>query len=403
MGSTQFIRKYKNLFWAAWILFFVISIFSFSSQRMLIFIGGQDFGADYFNTNRYVADFDPYGNTINGSYNHNYLPINYVFQYILSLTADYANMTLSDCWHDLWGCLIPFAIYTLICACVFVYSLFLIARRFNVNHNWILLLIMSSIMIYTLERGNAILLAVTFINLFIAYFDSHIKSKRYLAIISLACASVMKVVPGILCILYLKRRDYKGLCYYGIIAALLTFLPFFCFPGGLNYISVLLENMSGQVSNYASLFSPYRFGLTEIATQINSIVPSSFWAISATVLNYILFFTSIYLACTAKNINSTIFYLMFIPAIWPGSAFAYNELYLFPLFLYTVGGNFDTRKSIIILTFYFFILQPVQIVWHGITLSYILANLCSVALWIYFVIDGLFNNLQSYESNLVEN
>lgn len=389
MQRNQVLQIFRKLFWLSWIVYLLIAVISFSSQRMLFFVGGQDFGADYFNTNRYVADFDPYGNTINGSYNHNYLPINYIFQYIFSLTADYGNMTLSDCWHDFWGCLIPFALYSLICVGLFTYSLFKVAQRFRISRRWILILLFSSIMLYTVERGNSIIFAATLVNLFIVYFDNKDKFWRWFAIIALAIASVMKMIPGILCILYLKKKDYRGLLYYGIIAALLTFLPFLCFPGGVNDIFVVKDNMIAQISTYASVFSPYRFGLMGIATDINIALPSNLWSIFATSLNYFLLFASICLAVVVKDIYKAILYLLFIPALWAGSAFVYNALYLFPLFLYAVGCNLDSRRTILTLSMFFFIFQPVQIVWHGMTISYILANFCSVALWVYFVFDGI--------------
>lgn len=388
MQRKQLLDTYKKLFWSSWIVFGLFAVISFSSQRMLFFNGGNDFGADYFNTNRYVAEFDPYGNTINGACNHNYLPINYVFQYILSLTADYGQMTLSDCWHDLWGCLLPFALYSIICVGFFLYSLIKVAQRFKINKRWIFIPMLSSIMLYTIERGNTILIAATFVNLFIAYFDNPNKGWRRIAVIALSIASVMKMVPGILCVLYLKKKDYKGLLFYGIISSLLTILPFLCFPGGVHDIFVVKNNMAAQISTYSAMFSPYRFGLMGIATEISIVFHTNFWSIFAKLLSYILLFASIYIAYVIKDNNKAIIYLLFIPALWSGSVFAYNAIYLFPLFLYTVGGYWNLRKTIISLSLFFFIFQPVQIVWHGITLSYIFANLCSVGLWFYFVFEG---------------
>lgn len=383
-------NKFIKYFIVSWVVFILLSIFSFSTQRLLFFLGGVDFGADFFNVNRYVADFDPYGNTLNGPTEHGGMPLGYLYHYIFSLTADYNSLSLADCWHNVWGCLLPFALFSIFNYILFAFSLKEVANRYNVEKKWIIPVLMSSVVLFTLERGNSILMTAALINLFIVYFDSADKTKWWFAIIALAIVSVFKLVPGILCLLYLKNKDYKGFIVYGLVAAVLAFLPFLCFDGGFNNIPLVFERMSLQVKTYGDNFSPYRYGFMAVATQFNKVVPNPVWAILAKCVTYFLFLSSIVLVFIIKDKNKSVLYLMFIPALFAGSANVYNDLYLFPLFIYVLSDIYCKNKTNFILVLYFVMMQPIQIVYAQQSLSYILANYCSVLLWAYFVVDGFF-------------
>ena len=75
----------------------------FNHQECVIFRAGDDFMADFFNLQRYIADRDPYFNEVNTRSEHGYLPLSYLIVLPFNNLCDYAHMSLEDClpyWPD---------------------------------------------------------------------------------------------------------------------------------------------------------------------------------------------------------------------------------------------------------------------------------------------------------------
>lgn len=100
----------------------------------------------------------------------------------------------------------------------------------------------SSASIYTIERGNLIILALPLLIFYIFNYNSDSKYLREAALLVLAMAAGLKpylAIFGILILIEKRWNDAIRCIVYGIAVFV---LPFFWFKGGLSSISSMLHN-----------------------------------------------------------------------------------------------------------------------------------------------------------------
>ena len=86
---------------------------------------------------------------------------------------------------------------------------------------------LSMPVIFTIERANFLLMTLFFILFYIFNYDSENKTRRELALISLAMASALKLTPAVLGILLLYNKQWKEAIrtvIYGLILGMVPFL-----------------------------------------------------------------------------------------------------------------------------------------------------------------------------------
>lgn len=84
--------------------------------------------------------------------------------------------------------------------------------------------------LFCINRGNLEMIVLLLIYGFIVTFE---RGKYFLAAVFLACATAMKLHPGVLGVLLLHRRQYKASAVTAVVTALLTVAPAAAFPGGI--------------------------------------------------------------------------------------------------------------------------------------------------------------------------
>ena len=205
-------------------LVFPSSILRFN-QHMILFVEGRWLLSDYFLTLRSLLEGDPYGNL------EIYMPLTYLILYPFSQMDDYGSLTiehdrvfLDECWTCPWG-MVSYMILLLIMSLLFWHSL----QKLNRHHylsNWsMILLFFSSIFIFSIERGNLIILSAAFVNYFFAYYQDSDKKKVWFALFCLCMATILKIYPAIFGLLLLKEKRYKDILYCFAIGIPLVFLP----------------------------------------------------------------------------------------------------------------------------------------------------------------------------------
>ena len=163
------INKLYLVFAYSLILLFLIFLFvSPDTQTLVFFRQGKDFMADFFNHVYYVKDLNPYEFNIDiASQNAGdkiYTPFTYLLFYYFSKIFSCNDITMNVNVYPKLGLAFVTCFFT-ICSFVLFYILQK-AASFK-NKFWVLFsLIFSGIFLYSLERGNLILLSVICCSLF---------------------------------------------------------------------------------------------------------------------------------------------------------------------------------------------------------------------------------------------
>ena len=98
--------QYYSLIQVVTILLFAIFLFNptngslLGHQTEVFFKSCSDIFADFLNVMRYISGRDPYFNPTNGFSEKIYPPLSYLLLSPFSQLADYANMTLEECWNS---------------------------------------------------------------------------------------------------------------------------------------------------------------------------------------------------------------------------------------------------------------------------------------------------------------
>ena len=144
---------------------------------------------------------------------------------------------------------------TLIGAGVFICGLIVFFRQYIRERSFLAtaLVCCSAPFLFAATVGNLILYAVGFALVFLAWYNSTSQWRRFMAALSLAVATVLKITPVLLGLLYLGT-GWRGRIKYIFISAFSAILLFsipFLFCGGVSawFENAVLMNHSGQFAN----------------------------------------------------------------------------------------------------------------------------------------------------------
>jgi hypothetical protein len=115
-----------------------------------------------------------------------------------------------------------------------------------------ILIVFSYPVIYAIERGNNILIAMLFSLLFLILYNSENRRIRYLSYVFLSLAAGFKIYPLILGLLILREKRYKEAIVCALIGTALLLLPFILTDGNL---FILIEN----IFSYSKDETPFGF------------------------------------------------------------------------------------------------------------------------------------------------
>lgn len=373
-------EKRAHLFWGFLFLFVIVTAsMGVLGQRCLFFWSGDYLGNDFFNVMRYIAERDPYNNTINGVQEKLYLPLSYMLLYPFTYLVDYTQLSLEDCWINT-TCLVSYACFTILSLILWALSIVKLLDKYKIPRSYTLLLIFTSIFFYSIERGNLIVIAAALVNFYICYYDSNDKIKKSFALICISIASVLKIFPAALILLTIRRKEYKFFITYVIVSALLSFLPFLFFKGGFDNFALMIRNVSMQTEQTSILVSPYKYGLSGLCCNAFSFLKMTPNMAVIKIVNYCILVASV-VAVFAGSKKYILALVLCIPAVFQLQAFAYNAIYILPTILIMMY-YFKGKEQLWYLALFFVLSQPIQIVYHNFSFSYFFSNCALVAFWI---------------------
>lgn len=209
---------------------------------------------DFFSVNYFVAgDRNPYTDSSSLS---SYPPLVLVIAEFFALFSDYSNGALAarGSIGGIISCILFFLIF-------YIGSFFAINRickdlKFSVKIRFLLAVIFlfSAPLLFAFQRGNYILYALLFVLAFLALYERENKVLREISYIFLAAAFGIKLYPIAFGIILFKDKRWSALLRLAAYCAVLFFVPFFFFSGGLSNLRVMIDN----VMSFSSWTTPFQ-------------------------------------------------------------------------------------------------------------------------------------------------
>lgn len=228
------------------VLYYLVCFLKDGEYILSIFVNDQhDTFMDYFNSLN-NAKYDPYVDM-----NSNYPALAcLIYKCLYTIIPTEMREGNGFALRNLQMAMIPFILYNAIT--VWFVSLVIRTKSTvsDMNKNiLVLLLLINAPFVFTIERGNLILLSFALTLFFALFYDSDNKYIKELSFIALAIAAAIKIYPAIFGLLLVKRKKIKEalrLALYGIFAFV---VPFFYYDG-IKSLQIMIGAL-GYTSNLA--------------------------------------------------------------------------------------------------------------------------------------------------------
>lgn len=170
-------------------------------------------------------------------------------------------------WYE-----IPSAMLCVLCFLLLVFSLFWFVFRRETRFNgkigalFSFFIVFNLPVLYTLERGNIILLTALLSSIFFFNYHSESAVRREIGVISLALAFSLKLYPVVFGFVLLADKRYKEAVRCAVYGLLFLLLPSFFFGG-----PICLLRMVQNIFAFSENLGPFvrlPFGLPELALDI---------------------------------------------------------------------------------------------------------------------------------------
>ena len=209
-----------------------------NSIRLAFFVDEHDVFMDFFNSIMYSSDY-PYH-----KYHVIYPPLITLFYgavgyYLIPTLRPYYDTNTNfiegniafQLRNSQQGLMLYFILVLLLI--LIVYELNSKLMSSDVKHPRLtsLLIIFSFPMMYAIERGNSILFLVPLVTLFVMWYDSENRYKRYVAFLMLGLAASIKIYVVLFMLLLIHRRAFKDLILCLIPLLVFFFIPFLITDG----------------------------------------------------------------------------------------------------------------------------------------------------------------------------
>lgn len=397
----------KTFFIYSMTILIVLFIFSFlndpeGAQKNIFFFKAKNLFADFFNVLIYTSERDPYFNPINGPGEKAYLPLSYIFLYLFTKIGNYSNLTLAEATLSYDGVL-SIVLFSVISIVLLLHSISKLNknREFNLLQTFILLF--SSITLFSIERGNLIIISSSFVIYFLAYYESEDINEKYFSLVALSLATIFKGYPAILGLLLLKKGEYKSIVFCIIFTTIFSFLPFLFFKNGIYNIPQFFKNFIENGNNYDyTKFFP-RFGLPHLAflfAKFFKLKPEVFDLIISIsrYFIYLLALLTLYLFSIEKAKWKQIAFLIILLIQLPQNSALYTGLYFLPvIFLFFESHNNNNRIEYIYVLLFILFLNPYQIPFevsinskhYLLTINSFVSNISILLIWFLLLFNAL--------------
>ena len=235
-----------------------ITVFGTASGGMTLFYDAfRDFLADLVNVTGYSAYGDPYNCTAySGLSEKGYPPLTYVllrpFARLVDIDSYYEENVFLRMYTEP-----AFLIFAILAMIALFIAFFEILRRASAGNTaqkllTAALLLFSAPVVYTVERGNILILTAICVSFYLLNYDDANAVRRELALIALGFAFGLKLSPAVLGVLLLLDKRFWAAVRCAVYGLIFLFVPFLFLQGGLANVPLWLRNMKMTLAVYGS-------------------------------------------------------------------------------------------------------------------------------------------------------
>jgi hypothetical protein len=391
------------------LMFFLITLFLISffydpegPQKNIFFYKCKNLFGDFFLNLIYTSEKNPYFNTFGGFGEKTYLPLSYLIYYFFVKFDNFSGMDLDHATRSNGG-ILGVVIFTIISLIFLFHSI----SKLNKNNEFkivqTIIILFSGITLFSIERGNLIIITAAFVVYFLAYHESNSKNERFFSLVSLCLAVVLKGYPVIFGLLLLKKSQYKSILFCVLFTLIISILPFLFLKNGLNNIPQFLNNFiaNGDAYNYKKFFP--RFGLPHLVFLLSKFLKLNNSTIDLLIIisryfMYALTFLTIYVYSKEKDKWKSIAFLTIILIQIPTNSALYTGLYFIPVIILFLNSH----KNPSILNYIYVVLivlflNPFQIPFQAstdnnnfqLTINSFVSNISLLIFWATLLITSI--------------
>ena len=374
-------------------LFFPPTNAILGSQKSVLFLEGKDWFADFFNVMRYMSDEGGlYFSKINESDGHSGFPIGQFFIYPLTLLVDYSQMSLQDCWTSrsaIFSCVV----YLFVLVFFFWDSLNRVCEKYGVAKYNLIIFLLSSVFVFSLERGNGVFISAFLINYYLVFYDSDKTIQKRFALVCLCFAATLKGYPVFFGLLLLKEKRYKDILFCIVFTLIIAFVPFAFMERGFENLSKMIENTNlnndAYLHNYLYLFGLHKlvFWTCSVARFSESTIDDiiSYTRIFETLLGLITFV----IVLLENKLYRQLLLIVCAVLLLPINSGFYCALFLFPVILVFFKEREIEKVDYLLMLLLCLVISPFQIKIYGYYFTPLLSNASLIALWLVLLMSSL--------------
>jgi len=367
-------------------------------QYGTFFDKGNNYMADLFNVMYYSKDRAPYVSTINDMAEKAYFPLSYVICYVLAAISN-LNWYLETEGELMYNGRVQSLNSMPIVIGVFFICILLMLAAWTIYEliegrriKKVILtacMMMSGVMMFTYERGNLILLALSGMVLFLLTYESEVKWLREIGYLGLAVAGALKGYPAILGIILIYRHEWKEVLRLVIYGVVMAFGPFLLLKGGFSNIPIWLDNLH-QNSEFYMFLKQQRLGYLyfiscmENASREDVAAEYNIWKPIIACVGIYGIATSLFQSKRWLQVCTLLTFIL----IYPSNSGYYCLIYLIPVIIMYLNEKDVNWKDLIYLPIFVVLMTPLQWIRHESNYTIWLDNILIMALLGICLIDN---------------
>lgn len=389
-------KKYMNWFILYALIFLsVLFLFQFifessNAQYNIFFLSTKNMFADFYNPIKYSFDKNPYQFNLGlvADPERAYPPFAYLLFYVFARYSNFSSLSALAAWQDSVLLTISIIFFSFIILLFFIQLYEKLNLKVTEKLLVIFVLFFSSVFLFSIERGNIVILSALLSSFYLFNYSHESKIVRESAFIALAMSAGIKIFPAIFGMLLIYEKRYLEAFRLVIYGLLFFFLPFLFFEGGFYNIILFFNNTIVSTLKYNYAQFP-RYGFRYWITYLNNQDFIDFVYATAVYFQLILVLFSLYIMKVSKSSINRIFLLTLILMIFPVNSAQYNGLYLF-VYIVLFLNRIDYKKSdIVYAILIFFFLNPYQFLINGFNFTLLLQNLSVSFMFLFAILNKL--------------
>lgn len=267
--------------------------------------------------------------------------------------------------------------------------------------------------IFAIERGNYVLIAIPFTLFFVLYYKNNNKYLKELSLIFLGIAAGLKIYPCILGILLIRNKMWKEsfrAVLYGIFFIFSPFVFYGGFSGIKGFLSSLINGAEMGITRLGTLniTSFYNTFFDWQNTPKDVVV---FYMPYLKIISYFLFILAIVCIWLFQEEWKRVLILTLLMILYSGTAHTYMLSFLIiPIFLFFNNRHKESALNYIYLLLYILLsglfvifpseyIEQLRITGERVTELMLIQQNTAVILFVLLLIDGIGEGIIKYKEN----